>query len=102
MKAYDRITDLIGGTPLLRLNRYMAEKKLEAAIYGKLEYLNPAGSVKDRVAKAMIDDAEAKGMLGPDSVIIEPTSGNTGIGLAAVAASPWLPCHPDHAGDDER
>lgn len=87
MKAYDRITDLIGGTPLLRLNRYMAEKKLEAAIYGKLEYLNPAGSVKDRVAKAMIDDAEAKGMLGPDSVIIEPTSGNTGIGLAAVAAS---------------
>ena len=87
MKAYDRITDLIGGTPLLRLNRYMAEKKLEAAIYGKLEYLNPAGSVKDRVAKAMIDDAEAKGALKPGSVIIEPTSGNTGIGLASVAAA---------------
>lgn len=85
MKAYDRITDLIGGTPLLRLNRYMAEKKLEAAIYGKLEYLNPAGSVKDRVAKAMIDDAEAKGMLGPDSVIIEPTSRQ----YRASAWPPW-------------
>ena len=87
MKTYDRITDLIGGTPLLKLTNYNAQKGLGATIYGKLEYFNPAGSVKDRIAKAMIDDAEAKGLLKPDSVIIEPTSGNTGIGLAAVAAS---------------
>lgn len=87
MKTYDRITDLIGGTPLLKLSNYIAQKNLGATIYGKLEYFNPAGSVKDRIAKAMIDDAEAKGILKPDSVIIEPTSGNTGIGLAAVAAS---------------
>lgn len=87
MKTYDRITDLIGGTPLLKLTNYIALNHLEATIYGKLEYFNPAGSVKDRIAKAMIDDAEAKGALKTDSVIIEPTSGNTGIGLAAVAAS---------------
>lgn len=87
MKTYDRITDLIGGTPLLKLSNYISQKGLEAIIYGKLEYFNPAGSVKDRVAKAMIDDAEAKGLIKPGSVIIEPTSGNTGIGLAAVAAS---------------
>lgn len=87
MKTYDRITDLIGGTPLLKLTNYNVQKGLGATIYGKLEYFNPAGSVKDRIAKAMIDDAEAKGLLKPDSVIIEPTSGNTGIGLAAVAAS---------------
>ena len=87
MKAADRITDLIGGTPLLKLTNYDREKGLGADIYGKLEYFNPAGSVKDRIAKAMIDDAEAKGVLKPDSVIIEPTSGNTGIGLAAVAAA---------------
>ena len=87
MKTYDRITDLIGKTPLLKLNNYGKLKGLGATIYGKLEYFNPAGSVKDRIAKAMIDDAEAKGVLKPDSVIIEPTSGNTGIGLAAVAAS---------------
>lgn len=87
MKTYDRITDLIGGTPLLKLTNYNAQKGLGATIYGKLEYFNPAGNVKDRIAKAMIDDAEAKGLLKPDSVIIEPTSGNTGIGLAAVAAS---------------
>lgn len=87
MKTYDRITDLIGRTPLLKLTNYGKQKELEATIYGKLEYFNPAGSVKDRIAKAMIDDAEAKGVLKPDSVIIEPTSGNTGIGLAAVAAS---------------
>lgn len=87
MKTYDRITDLIGGTPLLKLSNYISQKGLEATIYGKLEYFNPAGSVKDRVAKAMIDDAEAKGLIKPGSVIIEPTSGNTGIGLAAVAAS---------------
>ena len=87
MKVYDKITDLIGGTPLLQLTNYSREKSLSAAVIGKLEYFNPAGSVKDRIARAMIDDAEAKGVLKPDSVIIEPTSGNTGIGLAAVAAS---------------
>lgn len=87
MKTVDRITDLIGGTPLLKLTNYIKEKELGADIYGKLEYFNPAGSVKDRIAKAMIDDAEAKGLLKPDSVIIEPTSGNTGIGLSAVAAA---------------
>ena len=87
MKTYDRITDLIGGTPLLKLSGYIAQNQLGATVYGKLEYFNPAGSAKDRIAKAMIDDAEAKGVLKPGSVIIEPTSGNTGIGLAAVAAS---------------
>ena len=87
MKTYDRITDLIGGTPLLKLSNYISQKGLEATIYGKLEYFNPAGSVKDRIAKEMIDDAEAKGLIKPSSVLIEPTSGNTGIGLAAVAAS---------------
>ncbi|MCH5208340.1 MAG: cysteine synthase A [Oscillospiraceae bacterium] len=87
MKTVDRITDLIGKTPLLKLTNYIEEKELGATIYAKLEYFNPAGSVKDRIAKAMIDDAEAKGVLKPGSVIIEPTSGNTGIGLAAVAAS---------------
>ncbi len=87
MKTYDKITDLIGGTPLLKLTNYIKEKKLGATVYGKLEYFNPAGSVKDRIAQAMIDDAEAKGVLKPDSVIIEPTSGNTGIGLSAVAAA---------------
>lgn len=87
MKTFDKITDLIGNTPLLKLTNYGNQKKLGATIYAKLEYFNPAGSVKDRIAKAMIDDAEEKGILKPDSVIIEPTSGNTGIGLAAVAAS---------------
>lgn len=87
MKVYEKITDLIGGTPLLKLNNYIKENGLEADVYGKLEYFNPAGSVKDRIARAMIDDAESKGFLKPGSVIIEPTSGNTGIGLAAVAAS---------------
>ena len=87
MKTVEKITDLIGKTPLLRLTNYISEKELGADIYAKLEYFNPAGSVKDRIAKAMIDDAEAKGVLKPGSVIIEPTSGNTGIGLAAVAAS---------------
>ena len=87
MKTYERITDLIGGTPLLKLTNYNAQNELDATIYGKLEYFNPAGSVKDRIARAMIDTAEAEGALKPGSVIIEPTSGNTGIGLAAVAAS---------------
>ena len=87
MKIYEKITDLIGTTPLLKLNNYTKDKNLSATILAKLEYFNPAGSVKDRIAKAMIDDAEAKGLLNPDSVIIEPTSGNTGIGLASVAAA---------------
>ena len=87
MKVYERFSDLIGGTPLLKLNNYIRDNALEADIFAKLEYFNPAGSVKDRIAKAMIDDAEEKGLLKPGAVIIEPTSGNTGIGLAAVAAS---------------
>ena len=87
MKTYQRITDLIGGTPLLELKNYEEKQALSATILAKLEYFNPAGSVKDRIAKAMLDDAEAKGLLQPDSVIIEPTSGNTGIGLSAVAAA---------------
>ena len=85
MRIYKKITDLIGNTPLLKLESI--EKDTGATVFGKLEYFNPAGSVKDRIAKAMIDDAEAKGILKPDSVIVEPTSGNTGIGLAAVAAA---------------
>ena len=80
-------TELVGGTPLLELANLEKKLGLEATVLGKLEYFNPAGSVKDRVAKAMIDKAEAQGLLKPCSVIIEPTSGNTGIGLAAVAAS---------------
>ena len=80
MAIYTSITDLIGGTPLLELKNYEAANKLEAKILGKLEYFNPAGSVKDRIAKAMIGDAEAKGALKPGATIIEPTSGNTGIG----------------------
>ena len=87
MRTFDKITDLIGNTPILKLNNYIALNELPANIYAKLEYFNPAGSVKDRIAKAMIYDAEAKGALKPGAVIIEPTSGNTGIGLAAVAAS---------------
>ena len=87
MKFYEKLTDLIGNTPLLELKNYENEKKLSAKILAKLEYFNPAGSVKDRIAFAMIDDAEKKGLLKPGAVIIEPTSGNTGIGLASVAAS---------------
>ena len=87
MKYVDTITDLIGHTPLLKLNRFAKENEFGADVYAKLEYFNPAGSVKDRIARAMLDDAEARGALKPGSVIIEPTSGNTGIGLAAVSAA---------------
>lgn len=86
MKVFEQASDLIGNTPLVRLNGYQKEKKLDAELLVKLEYFNPAGSVKDRVALYMLLDAQEKGLLKRDSVIIEPTSGNTGIGLAAVAA----------------
>lgn len=86
-KVYTLADQLIGKTPLLELTNIEKELGLEAKILAKLEYLNPAGSVKDRIAKGMLDDAEASGKLKPDSVIIEPTSGNTGIGLASVAAA---------------
>lgn len=86
-KIYQKITDLIGGTPLLELANYEKKNNLEAKVLGKLEYFNPAGSVKDRIAKAMVDEAEQEGKLKKGSVIIEPTSGNTGIGLASVAAA---------------
>ena len=86
-RIYRSVDALIGNTPLLELTRIQREEKLKARILAKLEYLNPAGSAKDRVAKAMIDDGEARGLLKPGSVIIEPTSGNTGIGLASVAAA---------------
>ena len=87
MKIYRNATELIGKTPLLELTHIEKAYGLKAKILAKLEYFNPAGSVKDRIAKAMIDEAEASGKLKPDSVIIEPTSGNTGIGLASVAAA---------------
>ena len=86
-KIYTSADQLIGRTPLLELTHIEKELGLKAKILAKLEYFNPAGSVKDRIAKAMIDDAEQKGLLKEGSVIIEPTSGNTGIGLAAVAAA---------------
>lgn len=86
-KIYKNVLDLVGSTPLVELTNYEDKNGLEATIVAKVEYFNPAGSVKDRIAKAMIDDAEAKGLIKPGAVIIEPTSGNTGIGLAAVAAA---------------
>ena len=86
-RIYNSITQLVGNTPLLKVGNYSKANGLEAEVLVKLEYLNPAGSVKDRIAKAMIEDAEAKGLLKAGSVIIEPTSGNTGIGLAAVATA---------------
>lgn len=86
-KIYKSLTDLIGNTPLLELSNYEKGNNLEAKILVKLEYFNPAGSVKDRIAKKILDDAEAKGLINKDTTIIEPTSGNTGIGLSAVAAA---------------
>ena len=86
-KIYKSLTELIGGTPLLELTQFEKDNQLEATMLAKLEYFNPAGSVKDRVAKSILDDAEQSGKLKPGGTIIEPTSGNTGIGLAAVAAA---------------
>ncbi len=86
-KVAQRLTDLVGNTPLLELNNYNRNKNLKADIIAKLEYFNPAGSVKDRVALAMIEDAETRGLLKPGATLIEPTSGNTGVGLAFVAAA---------------
>ena len=87
MAIYKSALDLVGNTPLLEVTHFEKDNNLEATVLVKLEYFNPAGSVKDRIAKAIIEDAEKTGKLKPDSVIIEPTSGNTGIGLAAVAAA---------------
>jgi len=87
LKIYKSLTELIGNTPLMELSNYNKMKDLKAMVLGKLEYFNPAGSVKDRIAKSMIDDAEKRGLLKEGSVIIEPTSGNTGIGIASVAAA---------------
>ena len=86
-KVYNSVTELIGGTPLLKANNFIKANGLKANVYVKLEYFNPAGSVKDRIAKAMIEQAEKDGKLKPGATIIEPTSGNTGIGLASVAAA---------------
>jgi len=85
-KIAKQLTELVGNTPLLELSNYIAEKKLPAVLIGKLEYFNPAGSVKDRIALSMINDAEASGVLKPGATIIEPTSGNTGVGLAFVSS----------------
>ena len=87
MTVHKSIAELVGGTPLVELANYGKAHQLGARLIGKVEYLNPAGSVKDRVAKAMIDDAMAAGKIDEQTVIIEPTSGNTGIGLAAIAAT---------------
>lgn len=87
MNVYRSVSDLVGETPLLELKNYARKHGLKAKIFAKLEYLNPAGSVKDRIAKAMIEDAERRGVLKEGSVIVEPTSGNTGIGLASLAAA---------------
>ena len=85
-KIVNKLTELIGNTPLLALNKFSAERGLNTPVLAKVEYFNPGGSVKDRIALAMIEDAEAKGLLKPGATIIEPTSGNTGVGLALVSA----------------
>ena len=87
MTVYQSVAELIGNTPLVELVNYEANNNLEATIVGKVESFNPAGSIKDRIAKAMIDDALERGVIDGDTVLIEPTSGNTGIGLAAIAAA---------------
>ena len=104
-RIYRSVEELIGKTPLLELTRIEKAEKLEARLLAKLEALNPAGSVKDRVARSMLDDAEARGLLGPGSVIIEPTSGNTGIGLCALAAARGYRCiivMPDSMSPERR
>jgi len=93
VKIAKQLTELIGNTPLLELSNYELVYKLEATIVAKLESFNPAGSVKDRIALAMIESAEQKGILNKDSVIVEPTSGNTGVGLALVAAAKGYRTH---------
>ena len=98
---YKGTLGLIGNTPLVEVTNVEKDQDLNAKILVKLEYFNPAGSVKDRVAKAMIEDAEEKGLLKEGSVIIEPTSGNTGIGLASIAAAKGYQNNPYHAGDHE-
>ena len=98
-KIYNGALELVGNTPLVEVKNIEEELGLEARILVKLEYFNPAGSVKDRIAKAMIEDAEEKGLLKEGSVIIEPTSGNTGIGLASIAAVKGY--HSYYAGDNE-
>ena len=87
MAYYNNITELVGNTPVVKLSNFIKNNDLKADIFAKVEYFNPAGSVKDRIAVAMIDDAEEKGLINKDTILIEPTSGNTGIGLAAVAAA---------------
>lgn len=101
-KVYDSILDLVGKTPLVELKRIEEKEGLQAKLIAKVESFNPAGSVKDRIAKAMIEDAEAKGLLKEGSVIIEPTSGNTGIGLAAGDYRKRLSYDPYDAGNHER
>ena len=94
-KIAKQLTDLIGHTPLLELNKFSAQKGLQTPVIAKVEFFNPGGSVKDRIAFAMIEDAEKKGLLKPGATIIEPTSGNTGVGLALVSAvriTSFSPC----------
>ncbi len=105
MKVFNNFSELVGNTPLMKLNNFCKKNQLDAEIYAKLEYFNPAGSVKDRVALEMIDAAEADGRLKEGSVIIEPTSGNTGIGLAAIAAARGyraIIIMPDTASEERR
>ena len=100
-KVYDSILDLVGKTPLVELKRIEEKEGLQAKLIAKVESFNPAGSVKDRIAKAMIEDAEAKGLLKEGSVIIEPTSGNTGIGHGSGSNGKRLSHDPYYAGNDE-
>ena len=101
-KIAKQLTELIGNTPLLELNKFSTAKGLSTPIIAKVEFFNPGGSVKDRIGLAMIEDAEKKGILKPGATIIEPTSGNTGVGLALVSAVKGYHPHPHHARNDER